>query len=204
MYVTRHSEIVDPVLIGRLWSLYSRSYVRTARETPTHEMLERPEFREQLASAVNRVWVVWDDSAPVAMALVSTDVRATRWLSEGYFAEKFPDKHREGRVHYVVWVTVDPGYVDGSAVALLARHALAAEARDGAFLVFDTPEINQRGDTGGAAELMIRLARLVGEAQLVPLSTQRYYAVDFSPVRPVADGDADTDSDGARVRTARS
>lgn len=188
MYVTRHSEIADTALVDRLWSLYRRSYVRTARETPTHEMLERDEFREQLASAVNRVWVVWDDTLPVAMALVSTDVRATRWLSEGYFAAKFPDKYREGRVHYVVWVTVDPGHVDGSAVSLLARHALAAEARDGAFLVFDTPEVNQREETGGAAELMIRLARLVGDARLVTLSTQRYYAVDFTPA--VSDTDA--------------
>lgn len=181
MYVTRHSEIVDRSLTERLWALYSRAYVRTARETPTHEMLERGEFREQLASAVNRVWVVWHDADPVAMALVSTDVRATRWLSEAFFAARYPEKFRAGRVHYVVWVTVHPDHVGGSAVSLLARHALAAEARDGAFLVFDTPEVNQRADSGGAAELMIRLARLVGAAQLVPLSTQRYFAVDFSP-----------------------
>ena len=67
MYVTRHSEIRDADLLERLWALYARSYVRTARETPTHEMLDRAEFREQLASAVNRLWVVWEDSMPVAM-----------------------------------------------------------------------------------------------------------------------------------------
>ena len=74
---------------------------------------------------------------------------------------------------------------------------------DAGIVEFEHVGLNQRGDTGGAAELMIRLARLVGEAQLVPLSTQRYYAVDFSSVRPVVDGAADTDSDDARVRTAR-
>jgi hypothetical protein len=29
---------------------------------------------------------------------------------------------------------------------------------------------------------MLRMAQMVGEAQLVTLTTQRYYAVDFAPV----------------------
>ena len=181
MYVTRHSEISDASLTERLWVLYSRAYLRTARETPTHEMLDRGEFREQLASSVNRVWVVWDDGMPVGMALVSTDIRATRWLSETYFEHHFPDRYAAGKVHYVVWVVVDRAYGTGGAITMLARHALAAESRDGSLLVFDTPEINQPDEHGGAAELMFRLSKMVGDAQLLPLTTQRYYAVDFAP-----------------------
>ena len=201
MYVTRHSEIRDAELLDRLWSLYARSYVRTARETPTHEMLDRGEFREQLASAVNRLWVVWEDAVPVAMALVSTDVRSTRWLSEAYFEAHYPERYRAGDVHYIVWVTVDPGYTDARAATLLARHALATEARDGALLVFDTPEVNhgKRGD--GAAEMLLRLSRLVGEAELVPLSVQRYWALDFAPARSAPSGDdAVPDREGTRPR----
>lgn len=201
MYVTRHSEIRDADLLERLWALYARSYVRTARETPTHEMLDRAEFREQLASAVNRLWVVWEDSMPVAMALVSTDVRSTRWLSEAYFEAHWSERYRAGDVHYIVWVTVDPTHTDAKAATLLARHALATEARDGALLVFDTPEINhgKRGD--GAAELLLRLSRLVGEAELVPLSVQRYWALDFAPARSVAaDGAEPRDREGAERR----
>lgn len=181
MYVTRHSEIRDADLMARLWALYARSYVRTARETPTHEMLDREEFRDQLASAVNRLWVVWEDAMPVAMALVSTDVRSTRWLSETYFEAQFPERYRAGEVHYIVWVTVDPSYTDARAATLLARHALATEARDGALLVFDTPEVNHGRSTDGAAELLLRLSRLVGDAELLPLTVQRYWALDFAP-----------------------
>jgi hypothetical protein len=77
-------------------------------------------------------------------------------------------------------VTIHPSYVASAAITTLAKQALAVEAADGALLVFDVPEVNQPNDEGGAAELMIRLARSVGEADLVPLSTQRYFAVDFS------------------------
>jgi hypothetical protein len=43
------------------------------------------------------------------------------------------------------------------------------------------PESNQPNELGGAAELMHRMARQVGGARLVPLTVQRYYALDFSP-----------------------
>ncbi len=180
MYVTRHTHVVDKTLIDQLWLLYKRSYVRTAEATVTHEMLEQPEFCEQLADHTSRVWVLWDDNRPIGMSLIATDVKATRWLSERYFKTHFPDRFAAGQVHYVVWVTIDPSYVAKGAIMALAQQALAVEARDGALLVFDTPDINQPHDEGGAAELMIRLARIVGEADLLPLGTQRYFAVDFT------------------------
>lgn len=180
MYVTRHSVISDPRLIDGLWTLYRRAYVRVAQDTPTHEMLDHDEFLSQLRTETNRFWIVWDDGRPVGMALISTDVRATRWLSEVYFEHHFPERFRAGLIHYVVWVTIDPAYIAGGAVNVLARQALSLEAREGALLVFDTPELHQPADTGGAAALMIRLARMVGDAELLPLTTQRYFAVDFA------------------------
>jgi hypothetical protein len=43
------------------------------------------------------------------------------------------------------------------------------------------PASNQPNESGGAAELMYRMARQVGGARLIPLTIQRYYALDFSP-----------------------
>ncbi|MEY2744779.1 MAG: hypothetical protein RJA65_782 [Actinomycetota bacterium] len=108
MFVTRHSNVVDPALREKLWRLYRTTYLPTAEATVTHEMLDQDEFNEQISRDSNRVWVVWSDSLPVAMTLVSTDVRATRWLSEIYFEKHFPDRYRAGQVHYIVWVVVDP------------------------------------------------------------------------------------------------
>jgi hypothetical protein len=142
-------------------------------------MLDRLEFNDQLTEPTNRAWVVWEDSMPVAMTLVATDVKQTQWLSEHYFKRNFPEKFKAGLVHYVVWAVVDPGYVVRGASIFMARQAMAVEAREGALLVFDMPEDNQPNAVGGAAELMRRMARMVGEAQLLPLTVQRYYALDF-------------------------
>jgi hypothetical protein len=179
MFVTRHSPVVDPHLRDQLWALYSRSYVHLAQETVTHEMLDRDEFNDQLGDSTNRAWVVWEDSEPIAMTLIATDIRRTRWLSEHYFKQHFPEKFRLGRVHYVVWAVVDPGFVTRGASIFMARQAMAVEAREGSLLVFDMPEENQPNAQGGAAELMRRMARMVGEAELLSLTVQRYYALDF-------------------------
>lgn len=180
MFVTRHSPVTDPVLREQLWDLYSRAYAGIAETAVTHEMLDRLEFNDQLGDATNRAWVVWEDTTPIAMTLVSTDVRRTRWLSEQYFRRHFPEHFSTGRVHYVVWAVVDPAFTTRGASMFLARQAMATEAREGALLVFDMPEENQPNPGGGAAELMYRMARMVGGAELLPLTVQRYYALDFS------------------------
>lgn len=192
MHVTRHSAIADPLLIDRLWVLYSRAYLPVVESTVTHEMLDRLEFADQLRSPVNRVWVVWEGDLAVAMTVISTDVRSTRWLSEHFFARNFPDRFAAGQVHYVVWAVVDPDFVSRGAVFHLGRHCLAVEAEEGALLVFDTPEVNQPAEKGGSAELLLRLARMVSDAELVPISVQRYFAISF-PTSPRYRGEADVE-----------
>lgn len=186
MYVTRHSAIVDRSLRDRLWTLYARAYRTLAEEAPTREMLDRDEFDDHLADGSNRAWVVWEDGRAIAMVLVATNVRRTRWLSTAYFERTHPELVRAGRVHYVVWAVVDPDDEARGAGIFLARQAMAVEAREGALLVFDLPESNQPEAAGGAAAFMHRVARMVGGAELVPLTVQRYYALDFSNSSPSA------------------
>ncbi len=179
MFITRHSPVTDVTLRDRLWVLYQAAYVNVAEATVTHEMLDRFEFDDHLLDPTNRAWVVWADTTPIAMTLIATDVRRTRWLSEHFFRAHFPEQFAAGQVHYVVWAVVDPGFVARGASIFMARQAMAVEAREGSLLVFDLPEVNQPNSAGGAAELMLRMAKMVGEVQLLTLTTQRYYALDF-------------------------
>jgi hypothetical protein len=206
MFITRHSPVGDAALRDQLWMLYRRAYIETVEMTVTHEMLDRFEFDDQMLDVTNRTWVVWDDTRPIAMTLVATDVRRTRWLSEHYFKSHFSAKFDRGQIHYVVWAVVDPGFVARGASIFMARHAMAAEAREGSLLVFDLPETNQPNAEGGAAELMLRMARMVGEAQLITLTTQRYYALDFVPTGGSVQGHGDNvaDRNHAQVGTSQS
>lgn len=179
MFITRHTRLGDVDLRDRLWEFYRRAYSRNPLH-PFTELVNRSEFDECLLNSSNRVWVVWEEDRPVVMTLISTDITSTRWLNPDYFRRYHAERMRKGLVHYVMWVVVDADVeLRGSNIAL-AKEALAAEARDGALLVFDLPELHQPSDSGGAAELMLRMARMVGEVTLLPIAAQRFYALDFA------------------------
>jgi len=182
MFITRHTRLGDVELRDRLWNFYRRAYANNPVQ-PFTELVNRAEFDDCLLNSTNRVWVVWDQDRPMVMTLISTDITSTRWLNPDYFRTHFAERMRKGLVHYVMWVVVDPDVEVRGANIALAKEALAAEARDGALLVFDLPETHQPNEEGGAAALMLRMARMVGNAELLPLAAQRFFALDFSQTR---------------------
>ncbi len=183
MFVTRHTHVVDTVLADKLWNLYDVAYGELASQAVTREMLFRSEFDSTIADPTNRLWVLWDDNMPVGMSLVATDIGSTRYLSRAYFELHYPDHMRRGVVHYIMWLVIHPAHVAKGAIIRLAKEGLALEASEGALLVFDSPEANQPGITGGFAEMMARLSKAVAaEAPVHHLETQHYFAVDFAPV----------------------
>jgi hypothetical protein len=177
MFITRHTRLSDASLRDRLWDLYSRCFAQQQVQ-PFDQVVTRTEFDEVLLTSTNRVWVVWDDQRPVVMTVIATDISSTRWLNPEYFRRHHPDRMRTRRVHYVLWVIVDPHVEIRGANIALAKEALTYEARDGALLVFDVPaEGEHRGDS--AAHMMLRMANMVAEVELLPLATQQYFALDF-------------------------
>ncbi len=196
MYITQHSNVTDPSVLGELWGLYVAAYERIASADISRETLFRSEFDEVMADPSNKTYVVRDEGVPVSMATISTDIGSTRYLSRAYFKSHDPDRLAEGRVHYLMWAVTHPEYQGGRATFQLARGALATESELGALLVFDLPESNQPNQEGGGAELFHRLAQMVGPVSLQVHGVSRYYALDFAPVDA---GVATDTSDGAPV-----
>ena len=181
MFVTRHNAAVERGLLERLWNLYELAYRRTAEESASREMFFRSEFDSAIADPTNRLWVLWADDEPVAMVLIATDISSTRYLSAPFFERRFTDHSRRGAVHYVLFVVVHPRYAARGALTRMARDVLGTEAAEGVLLVFDSPEVNQPNDDGGAALLFERLANMVASgAPLIPLDVSRYYGIDFA------------------------
>jgi hypothetical protein len=181
VFVTQHRGVSDPSLIDRLWEHYERCYRRTAEAAATREMFFRHEFDEVLRDTTNRTWVVWEGSQPIGSTVIATQFSATRYLSRAYFETHYRQQTLDHRVHYILWVVIDQAWGAKGALARLARESLAVEAAEGALLVFDAPESNQKADTGGLAEIMSRMAAMVSRGTAVDLVTvQRYFAADFS------------------------
>ena len=119
--------------------------------------------------------------------------------------EALPDHYRNGTVHYIYWLVVHPEHEARGTIARIAKVGLAVEAEEGALLVFDTPEVNERSAEGGFAQMMERLGHMIGvDAPVRVIDVQRYYAIDLSVAR-VGDVHAEEfERDGAGVTVGAS
>lgn len=206
MYITRHSNVTDRSTVDSLWEVYTAAYAQLSALDVTREELFRDEFEALLADPANRIWVVREDNVPIAMSLIATDIGSTRYLSRAYFEKHFPERMAAGLVHYVMWVVVHPDWQASAATFHLARGGLAVEQEEGALLVFDLPDSNQPNEEGGGAELLYRLAQMVGDVSLKSFGLSRYYALDFAPAEssspaPSEPAEAPTVADAGRVST---
>jgi hypothetical protein len=181
MHVTHHRGVYDRRLAERLWSLYEISFSQTSANAPSKEMLFRSEFDDMLQNDSNRLWVLHDESEPIGMCMVATDVALSRYLSRAYFERHYPDHTRRGLVHLIAWLTVHPDYGASGAIVRLAKEVLGLATAEGALMVFDAPQIHQPSETGGFAEMMSRLARMVGSGSSArQIEVQRYFVIDFA------------------------
>jgi len=184
MRVTLHSGVWDRHLLNRLWTLYEIAYEPIADAAVTREVLSRDEFDDVMRDPSFRIWLLWDGEEPIGMSVIATDLANSRYLSSAYFEARYPTHVKNGTVHYIYWVVVHPGREARGAIIALAKDCLALEADEGALLVFDTPETNERSAGGGFVRMMERLAQMVGAAAPVQLlEVQRYYASDLSEAR---------------------
>lgn len=202
MYVTRHNNVVSSELRDRIWNLYELAYRRTSEEAASREMLFRDEFDGFLADPTNRLWVLWNDVEPIAATLIATDIASSRYLSRAFFEHHYPDHVLRSAVHCIVFVVVHPSHVAKGALVRLAKDTFAAEAAEGALLVFDTPQVHQPTEEGGLAEMMSRLANMVSRHTPVrQIDVQRYFAVDFAQGDVHAQSRIEHDLDGRRSST---
>jgi hypothetical protein len=176
VHVTLHYEIVDAPLIERLWSLYERGFQETADRAVYRVMLFRSEFEQEMRTSGTRKWLVWDDTTPVGIAAVATDLASSSfWINPRFLARRYPEQFAAGKVHYTLFLVVEPEYRSTRAASLLMRKGMAMEAREDVVLIFDVGDANQTEDAGGLAAFAARAGGDMDDLEII--ETQRYYGL---------------------------
>jgi hypothetical protein len=176
VHVTLHYEITDTPMIDRLWQLYERGFKETADRAIYRMMLFRSEFEQEMRTSATRKWLVWDDTTPVGISAVATDLTSSSfWINPRFLARRYPEQFAAGRVHYTLFLVVDPEYRSTRAASLLMRKGMAMEAREDVVLIFDVGDANQAEDGGGLAAFAARSGGSVDDLEII--ETQRYYGL---------------------------
>jgi hypothetical protein len=191
VHVTLHQEIADGGLLDRLWDLYERGFRDVADRAVYRLMLFRSEFEIAMGSAATRKLLVWDETRLVGIAAVATDLASSSfWINPVFLARRYPEQFAAGRVHYILFIVVEPDYRSTRAASLMLRKGLAIEARENVVLIFDVGTANQAEDDGGLAAFGVRAS--AGLADLEIVETQRYFALHLGsdramlPTQPIA------------------
>ncbi len=148
-------------------------------------MLFRSEFEQEMRTSTTRKWLVWDDTLPVGMAAVATDLAASSfWINPRFIARRYPEEFAAGHVHYTLFLVVEPEYRGTRAASLLMRKGMAMEAREGVVLIFDVGDANQSEDAGGLAAFAARSGGGLDDLDLI--ETQRYYGLHLGQAKAPA------------------
>jgi hypothetical protein len=184
VHITHHRGLIDRRQVELLWSLHS-SESSTWALGPGSPSIHRSEFDNLVGSETNRLWVLHDDTRPVATALVSTEETFSRVLSRAYFQRRFPAETAAGGVHTLMWFVVHRDYGNSDAAVRLARSIVELQRAEGAVLVLDGSAmwLDELG------QLLADTATTLGlETTVDQVERQTHYAVDFDLAEVAPEG----------------
>lgn len=124
---------------------------------------------------------LWAEDELVGLSLLATDLAAVPWLSEAYFANRFPVQYAEGRIYYLSEISVAPNYQRKGHVSQLLAEVVNYVLSNNAIIGFDCAGVNSR--------IVPRLSKLAMERQaahteMEELDREHYYILDATGFRP--------------------
>jgi hypothetical protein len=172
-----------------LWALYGRAFETLRVNAVQSHLMDRRSFEDQLDDARVGKYVVADEERagrPCALATLTNDLDAMPLVSQDFFAHRWPQLHRDGKVWYLGYLAIDPDYQGTGAVGLAVGRICETVAARGGVVGLDICEYNEA--TMRLPMAIGRLARtFTPGVTLQRLDAQVYWAYEF-PV-PTATGE---------------
>jgi Acetyltransferase (GNAT) family len=129
-----------------LWPLYEASFSPLAARAAQRHLMTRAEFDEAMIDdRVDKI-VVRDHragDAPACLAAISNRLNAVHLVSPDYYANRWPEHYRAGRIWYITFVAVHPDYQRTYAIAKVMERLCQFAAQDGGIIAADICEFNE-------------------------------------------------------------
>ena len=170
---------LDYATIDDLWPRYERAFAPLRTKAATRMVMHRSEFEQQLQDPRVLKYLARHNGEAVGLATLAVDLHAIEWISPDYYAHRFPDRFRRGRVYYLGWMYVEPEYRRHGLWQRLLQFGAEKVIADDAMIVYDTCRFNEDAiDFTGSVNRMLAGLQL---GQIGQIDQQLYYAwVPFS------------------------
>jgi GNAT superfamily N-acetyltransferase len=168
------SLVLESFDVDALWPRYEKAFAPLRTKSATRMVMHRSEFEKQLHDPRIVKYVAYHDNKAVGLATLALDLHAVEWISPDYYAQKFPERFRQGKVYYLGWLLVDPEFRRYGLWHRLLQFGAQRVIRDKAMIVYDTCQFNEASiDFTGSVNRMLAGMEL---GQIEPIDRQMYYA----------------------------
>jgi len=130
----------------RLWSIYRHAFERLNERTPIHHGgYSAGQFEAIMQDEDFQKYLVFVGDELIGVTLLTNVLDKVPWVNAAYFARRYPNRFREGKIFCLPAVVIDPRHQDLRRVgAQLLQEAVAALGEDAA-LVVDYSETLRQG-----------------------------------------------------------
>jgi ribosomal protein S18 acetylase RimI-like enzyme len=160
-------------------AIYRAAFEPLMTKAPARQWLTDDEFMHEMhdESVLKFVARAQDGDEIVALALMSSDISTVPWVSEPYFAARFPDHHRRNAIFYLGAMLVRPESQGGPWAKYLLDHLFFYVAERRGIGAFDCCGFNV--DTVALPDLVARVGHRLVHMELHELDRQTYYAAEI-------------------------
>lgn len=171
-------DVVDAVpaeVAEEFLEIYRAAFEPLVTRSPARQWLTDEEFRHDMddPSVLKFVGRSMTDEI-VALAFMSTDLATVPWISEPYFAHRFPEHYARGHIYYFGAMLVRPDRQGGPWAKYLLDHLFHYVAERRGIGCFDCCAFNV--DTVALPELIARAGHRNVRFEMELLDQQSYYA----------------------------
>lgn len=173
-----HVEILETVsadIAQEFLELYRVTFEPLKTRSPARQWLTDEEFLHEMEDSSVLKFVAYSgDDEIVALACMSTDIGTVPWISEPYFANRFPEHNERGVIYYFGAMLVRPERQGGPWAKYLLDHIFYYIAERRGIGCFDCCGFNV--DTVALPDLIARAGRRIIKLDLQLIDRQEYYA----------------------------
>lgn len=169
---------VSGELADRFWELYVTAFGPMRTRAAARHVLRREEFDDELADGrVTKLLARDEQGEAVGLTTLATDLAAVPWVSEEFFAVRYPEHAARGAIWYIGFTLTHPGrratrtFMDmiDALTAHLAEHRVVC--------AYDISRFNE--DSLRFADHLRRHLERTHDVDVRAVDRQTYYATTF-------------------------
>lgn len=156
-------------------TIYKAAFEPLITRSPARQWLTDEEFRHDMADESVKKFVARSGEGEImALAFMSTDLSTVPWISEPFFAHRFPDHYARGAIYYFGAMLVRPERQGGPWAKYLLDHIFHFIGERRGIAAFDCCGFNV--DTVALPDLVERSVRHLVKMDMELLDRQEYFA----------------------------